>query len=313
MEEKKPKLKKKRKLSKMLRSPAASCRFPPVSCPSNPRNVVPHLFKPNVVDRRQMLISLTTISVTPLLESTNILSTSNANASLFQMPPYRLINRYFLVRAGESEFESLGVINTNPVAKTSMDSGLSIEGRRQMARAALKLKAMGACDQSCWIWPSITQRAYQAAEIIASVNGINRSLIVPEYSFLDARGLGAFEGKTLDAVAQVYEADNISPNIRPPPIDDGTPNESVSDVFVRVTQLMSILETQYSGDTVVIVSPDSDNLTVLQAGLLGLDLRKHNDLFFSPGEVREVNPDEIPAYKEPASGAFKCSNPPSCI
>ncbi|MCL7035847.1 hypothetical protein MKW94_026642, partial [Papaver nudicaule] len=81
---------------------------------------------------------------------------------------------YFLVRAGESEFESLGVINTNPVAKTSMDSGLSIEGRKQTARAALKLKAMGACDQSCWIWPSITQRAYQAAEIIASVNGINR-------------------------------------------------------------------------------------------------------------------------------------------
>lgn len=75
-------------------------------------------------------------------------------------------------------------------------------------------------------------------------------------------------------VCQVYASDSISPTTKPPPIDDGTPNESVADVFVRVTQLMSILETQYSGDTVVIVSPDSDNLTVLQAGLVGLDLRR---------------------------------------
>ena len=72
----------------------------------------------------------------------------------------------------------------------------------------------------------------------------------------------------------MYSLDSISPRIKPPPIDDGTPNESVSDVFVRVTQLMSILETQYSGDTVIIVSPDSDNLTILQAGLIGLDLRR---------------------------------------
>lgn len=73
---------------------------------------------------------------------------------------------------------------------------------------------------------------------------------------------------------QVYASDSLSPNTKRPPIDDGTPNESVSDVFVRVTQLMSILETQYSGDTIIIVSPDSDNLTILQAGLVGLDLRR---------------------------------------
>lgn len=82
--------------------------------------------------------------------------------------------RYFLVRAGESEFESLGIINTNPVAKTSVDSGLSEKGKKQTLKAALELKTRGACARNCWIWPSITQRAYQAAEIIASVNGISR-------------------------------------------------------------------------------------------------------------------------------------------
>ncbi|XP_048445388.1 uncharacterized protein LOC125479708 [Pyrus x bretschneideri] len=127
---------------------------------------------------------------------------------LFQMPPVRLTNQYFLVRAWEFEYESIGVINKNPVAKTSVDNGLSEKGKKQAVRSAFDLNEMGACDKNCWIWPSITQRAYPAAEIIA--NGFSRSYIVPEYSFLDARGLGAHEGKNLEAVSEV----NIS-NLQP--------------------------------------------------------------------------------------------------
>jgi hypothetical protein len=97
-----------------------------------------------------------------------------AARGLFRMPPPRLANRYFLVRAGESVYEGQGVLHTNPVAKTSVDSGLSPAGLRQTARAALELQRLGACEDDCWIWPSITQRAYQAAEIIAAANGINR-------------------------------------------------------------------------------------------------------------------------------------------
>ncbi|KAK9117128.1 hypothetical protein Sjap_016075 [Stephania japonica] len=292
--------------TQMLRTPTTPSLIPPSPTPHSSKS------NPNIlsIKRRLLLTSLT--SLTSLTFSTAIPLFLSHARGLFQMPPLRLNNRYFLVRAGESEFESLGVINTNPVANTSVDSGLSLEGKRQAARAALELKALGACDGSCWVWPSITQRAYQAAEIIAAVNGVNRSNIVPEYSFLDARGLGAYEGKKLEYISEVYASDSISPNIKPPPIDDGTPNESVSDVFVRVTQLMSILETQYSGDTVIIVSPDSDNLTVLQAGLIGLDLRRHRDLSFGPGEVRFVDTKLIPAYKQPVSGVYPCSNPPSC-
>ncbi|KAJ0049178.1 hypothetical protein Pint_15423 [Pistacia integerrima] len=257
-------------------------------------------FKP--INRRRLLTALTL----------SISFTCQPNSFTLQVADARGYARYFLVRAGESEFESLGIINTNPVAKTSVDSGLSEIGKKQTVRAAFELKAMGACDKGCWIWPSITQRAYQAAEIIASVNGISRSYIVPEYSFLDARGLGAYEGKKLESVSEIYASDGISPTIKPPPIDDGTPNESVADVFVRVTQLMSILETQYSEDTVIIVSPDSDNLTILQAGLTGLDLRRHRELSFAPGEVRFVDANSIPTYKQPASAIYKCLNPPNC-
>ncbi|XP_010444138.1 PREDICTED: uncharacterized protein LOC104726884 [Camelina sativa] len=277
--------------------------------PSSERYQIPLslLSSPQIITRRDLFKTLSVCIATPSL------TVAPANArGLFQMPPLRLSNRYYLVRAGESDYESLGIINTNPVAKTSVDSGLSEKGKKQTVRAALQLKAMGACDRNCWLWPSITQRAYQAAEIIASINGISRSYIVPEYSFLDARGLGAYEGKKLDSISEVYALDSISMKTKPPPISDGTPNESVSDVFVRVTQLMSILETQYSEDTIVIVSPDSDNLSVLQAGIQGLDLRRHSELYFGPGEVRLLDANSVPVYKQPASAVYECTNPPNC-
>ena len=43
---------------------------------------------------------------------------------------------------------------------------------------------------------------------------------------------------------------------RPAPNVDGTVHESSSDVLVRVRQLLSLLETQYTSDAVVIISPD---------------------------------------------------------
>ncbi|MCD7468808.1 hypothetical protein HAX54_007301 [Datura stramonium] len=290
----------------MSKAFASNTSLPPWNS-SEPSMAVPchpqFYFKPTT---RRHLITSISILIAPFFASPKLndplspfaLPVSHARG-LFQMPPFRLTNRYFLVRAGESEYESLGVINTNPVAKTSVDNGLSEKGKKQTVRSAFDLKEMRACEENCWIWPSITQRAYQAAEIIAAVNGVNRRCSSPPPTH------------TMPLVV-VYESDSLSPNIKPPPIDDGTPNESVSDVFVRVTQLMSILETQYSEDTVIIVSPDSDNLTILQAGLTGLDLRRHRDLSFGPGEVRFVDASSIPAYKQPASTVYKCLNPPSC-
>lgn len=129
--------------------------------------------------RRRDLLLLSASLPLPL----PLLAPAAASArGLFRMPPPRLANRYFLVRAGESVYEGQGVVRTNPVSKTSVDSGLSPAGLRQAARAALELQRLGACEDDCWIWPSITQRAYQAAEIIAAANEINRRCLPPPIS-----------------------------------------------------------------------------------------------------------------------------------
>eukprot|EP00899_Mesostigma_viride_P010349 jgi/Mesvir1/19315/Mv10381-RA.1 len=219
------------------------------------------------------------------------LSKPASASGLIQFPPTSLYNTYYLVRAGESAPEAAGIVFTNPVDNTSMDSGLTPTGREQVLRTLVpSLLAKGACERSCWLWPSINQRAYQTAEIVARQLDIGRNRIVPEYSFLDPRGLGAFQGKdAATAWREVYAQDALSIRNRPPRYTDGTPNESVEDVFVRVRQLLSVLETQFSGDDVVIISPDSDNLSILEAALRGYDLGRHSDLYYKPGEVRRVS------------------------
>ena len=76
-------------------------------------------------------------------------------------------------------------------------------------------------------------------------------------------------------------------------------------------QVMSICETQWSGANIVLISPDSDNLSVLQAGILGIDLRQHHKFAFAPGEVRPLVTADEP--HENLSKSFTCQNPPKCF
>lgn len=67
-----------------------------------------------------------------------------------------------------------------------------------------------------WIWPSITQNAYQTAEIVAYKLAVGRNRIVPEYSFLDKRGVGALENVPLDkAEDAAHSGDELNVNWRP--------------------------------------------------------------------------------------------------
>jgi hypothetical protein len=88
-------------------------------------------------------------------------------------------------------------------------------------------------------------------------------------------------------------------------------HESSSDVLVRGRQLLSLLETQYLGESIVIVSPDSDNLSVLQAAVLGVDLRGHRRYGFAPGEARRLELSTVEREEPPSSLA--CPRPPQCV
>ena len=109
---------------------------------------------------------------------------------------------------------------------------------------------------------------------------------------------------------QLHEFDARDPDLRPPGNYDGTPNESVADVLARGRQLLSVTETQYSGEDVVLISPDSENLSILQAAVLGADLRRHERFAFASGEVRELMLSDVEYDSAPRS--LPCPNPPSC-
>ncbi|GAX81200.1 hypothetical protein CEUSTIGMA_g8632.t1 [Chlamydomonas eustigma] len=238
---------------------------------------------------------------------------SEAQASLVQFPANSLRNNYWLVRAGISYGEESNITATNPVWKQAGQSSLSKNGAKQVYQSTLPgLKASGACEGGCWIWPSITQNSYQTAEILADQLGMGRNRIVPEYSFLDKRGLGALEDIPLDkAEAQVRLADVLDCRWRPVAGTDGTPNESMEDVLVRMRQVISITETQYSGEDVILVAPDSYTLSALQAAVLGVDLRQHVSFAMIPGEVRRLALGENSYDANPRQ--FSCPDPPKCL
>ncbi|GIL59802.1 hypothetical protein Vafri_14524 [Volvox africanus] len=132
-----------------------------------------------------------------------------------------------------------------------------------------------------------------------------------QYSFLDARGLGALETLRLEEAHQAVAAgDLLDADWRPPKGTDGTPHESSQDVVVRMRQALSITETQYFGEDVLFVSPDSDCLSVLQAAVLGVDLRNHRRFAFRPGEVRPLLLSTEAFDASPLS--FSCPDPPRC-
>ncbi|MEW5306712.1 MAG: hypothetical protein WDW36_009156 [Sanguina aurantia] len=253
--------------------------------------------------------------------SLNALSPGRASASLAQFPASELNIRYFLVRAGESVSEAEGITSTNPAFKTAMRNGLSPAGREQVKNESLQtLFSQRACDDGCWLWTSITNNSYQTAELLATGLLLGRSRIVPEFSFLDSRGVGALEGfEQAKAQAQLSQGDALDPSGGRSEVGahvlrvqgyDGTPNESLVDVLVRVRQVMSVTETQYSQEDVLIITPDSLPLSVLQAAVLGVDLRQHSRYAFRAGEVRPLQLSSIPPTYAPFQ--MTCSSPPNC-
>ena len=106
------------------------------------------------------------------------------------------------------------------------------------------------------------------------------------------QGAGYWDGKDLASTeAAIFALDAAEAGIdgtggRPPPNEDGTANETLWDQVIRLRQLMSVLETQYSGDEILLVFPDGTSPALLSCLIAGVDLRDVHAFNFEPGEVR---------------------------
>lgn len=240
------------------------------------------------------VISSITVSVSILLNP--LVATAGMLTVPLKSP---LHNNVWLVRAGTSYADERDEIQTNPVKKLRMDNGLTSKGQEEARNAAKKLIDLGITPT--FIWTSNTERAYETAKVMAQELQLGQNRIVPEYSFLDARAMGTFEGTTPIKVAydKIHEEDAKNIKYRPDANNDGTPSESVDDVYVRGNQLIATIESMYSGENVIIVSPDSDNLSILSAAVADehpdQSLPLHARFQFTNGEVRKLDPIIIPS------------------
>lgn len=218
-----------------------------------------------------------------------------------------LVNRYVFVRAAESAVAAAGVAATNPVERLSAAlHGLTPRGRAAAMAAAAHLADVLDVDSDAWIYADVGAGAYETATHLAEGLGVRPERLVPEFAFLEARGVGALNGRPAEVVAAALAAGEAAGGTgwRPAPADDGTPNESVEEVFVRGRQWLAKMETQYFCETVVVVAPDSSVLQVLEAVLRAAPggVADHTAYAYAPGEVREVVPVVVPRKEKPRVG-----------
>jgi broad specificity phosphatase PhoE len=182
-------------------------------------------------------------------------------------------NRYVLLRPGETTYDAAGMLDTNPINKLDVARGLTDRGREQVHVAARRLLERGI--DTPVVWYDSGARAAQTAEILGEVLSVPRTRLVPEYSFLSARGMGALDrGNATLLLPRVRAADSETSGWAPEEAEDGTPSDSIEDVFVRVRQAVSKIETQFSGEAVILVG-DSEVLSTITAAACGVELEMH--------------------------------------
>lgn len=126
--------------------------------------------------------------------------------------------------------DARGEIQTNPAKKLRQDNALTPNGREQVIEAARKLTENDFIPT--YVWTSNTERAYETATILARTFQLGQNRIVPEFTFLDARAAGKYEGTSINNWEEIHSHDEKDGILyKPPPTTDGTPSDSVTDVL----------------------------------------------------------------------------------
>jgi len=263
------------------------------------------------IDRRSM-IKATTCALLFTVPFTQGQEASYAVPGLVQFPcNHRLMNTYHFMRAGESLLEAKDLISTNPLTLTNHEDTLSPLGVEQVQDACREMMARDINPSV--VKYSLAAKSMDSANVVASEMKIGRNRIVPEYTFMDPRGIGRWDmqrlSKTEEAVWALDHAKSgkYGRGGLPPSHDDGTPNETLSNQVTRLTELLSCLETHCSGDTILLIFPDGTGPALLSALMGGIPLNRVHELNFEPGEIRydvtysrvlqDMPSDPLPSYK----------------
>jgi broad specificity phosphatase PhoE len=214
----------------------------------------------------------------------------------------RLVNRYHVMRHGQSKANVAGIIVSRIDTDRRGDYGLSERGREQALMAA---KDCGLPPDTI-ICSSDFARARETALIVREQLGGSGIMLAEA---LRERSFGPWEGSSNEHYAQVWAADEASPD-KPDPVaakpgrtdggeagpvtadrhqanPDGANDvvESAAAVLARTTALVADLERRYSGGDILLVA-HGDPLQILQAGFLGLAPSRHRSL--PPLETAEI-------------------------
>jgi hypothetical protein len=139
---------------------------------------------------------------------------------------------------------------------------------------------------------SLAASSIDAANLVGRELKLGRDRLVPEFTFMDPRGVGAWDmSNRTTTLSAVWALDNDEAGRdglqgRPPATEDGTPHEVLADQAVRLRQVMSILESQFSGETILFIFPDGTGPALLSAMMAGIPYNRVHELEFGPGEVR---------------------------
>ena len=193
--------------------------------------------------RRQFIEKVLTGFVTVTFIGTRDVTPAAARG-LVQFPCTKpLGNTYHFLRAGTTLLEQEDIWSTNPLFLTNREAALSDKGIAQIQAVCDKL-------EQAQINPSVIKYSFAAssmdtATIVADRLKVGQNKVVPEFNFMDPRAIGKWDmmstSEILPAVIAMddSQAGKDGAGGRPPANDDGTPNETLADNSVRLTQLMS--------------------------------------------------------------------------
>jgi probable phosphoglycerate mutase len=175
-----------------------------------------------------------------------------------------LLNRYFVLRHGQSESNAQHVIIGDPDVGT-VKFGLTNLGRQQVEETIHNQKLL---DSSTVIYSSDFLRTSQTAALACELLDCSEVRLT---SSLRERYFGEYEGQPSNRYEEIWLADQADPNQATGGV------ESVTAVIDRTSRLIVELEKRYTGRNILFVS-HGDTIQMLRSAFQKIEPPAHQGI-----------------------------------